>query len=129
MSAFHICAFFDRREQEYSCLAGYYREGLLAGDKSLHIVDAARRDDHRSRLGPLGIDVPAFEASGQLEVLTPDDTYLTDGHFDPSKMLRTVDEVIEQGRSNGRPRARLMGTMAWALEELRRRRNGTRVTT
>jgi hypothetical protein len=113
---FHICAFFDSREQEYACLAGYYREGLTAGDKNLHIVDAFRREDHRARLGALGIDVQACEACGQLEVLTPADTYLTDGRFDPDKMLRTVEAVIAAAQSSGHPRTRLMGTMAWALE-------------
>jgi hypothetical protein len=68
---FHVCAFFDSRDQEYSVLESYYKEGLSNGEKTLHIVDATLRDDHRDRLARMGVDVPGCEACGQLEVVTP----------------------------------------------------------
>ncbi|HVW29900.1 MAG TPA: MEDS domain-containing protein [Polyangiaceae bacterium] len=114
---FHVCAFFDSREQEYVTLSSYYVEGIQAGDKELHIVDALLTDDHRSRLARMGIEVAAREASGQLEVLTPADTYLQDGTFDPDKMLVTVDGVLAAAKERGFPRTRIMGNMGWALAD------------
>lgn len=52
---FHICAFFDSRDQEYAVLGSYYREGLDAREKALHIVESNVREDHRERLSSLGI--------------------------------------------------------------------------
>jgi len=114
---FHICAFFDSREQEYSVLRSYYTDGLSAGEKALHIVDRAVRDDHRKRLGDMGVDVECCERSGQLEVVTPEDTYLAGGTFDPEKMLVTVDAVLAGAKDKGFQRTRIMGNMGWALAD------------
>lgn len=114
---FHVCALFDSRDQEYAVLESYYREGLLGGEKAIHIVDAHLREDHRARLGKMGIDVPSCEHGTQLEVLTPEQTYLDGGTFSPQKMLVTVDSIIQDARARGFPRTRIMGNMGWALDE------------
>lgn len=114
---FHICAFFDSRDQEYGVLGSYYTDGLAAGEKALHIVDAKVREEHRTRLSTMGVDVGACEARGQLEVVTPEDTYLAGGSFDPDKMLVTVDAVIAGAKEKGFPRTRIMGNMGWALDD------------
>jgi hypothetical protein len=113
---FHICAFFDSRAEEYATLGPFYEEGLKAGDKALHIVDAKLRADHRDRLASRGIDVEHCESCGQLQVLTPEDTYLANGSFDPDQMLVAVDAVIADGIENGFARTRIMGNMGWALD-------------
>jgi MEDS: MEthanogen/methylotroph, DcmR Sensory domain len=113
---FHVCAFFDSRDQEYSVLESYYKEGLANGEKTLHIVDPKLRDDHRNRLGRMG-DVVACEDCGQLEGVTPAETYLQGGTFVPEKMLVTVDAVIAAARERGFPRTRIMGNMNWALDD------------
>lgn len=112
---FHVCAFFDSRDQEYSTLASFYLEGLEAGEKALHIVDPVLHADHRRRLVHLGVDVAEREACGQLELLSPDDTYLAGGEFAPDKMLATVDSALALAKQSGFPRTRLMGNMGWAL--------------
>lgn len=113
---FHICAFFDSRDQEYAVLGSYYTQGLAAGEKCLHIVEPAMCSDHRARLGAMGIDVPACEHSGQLEVVTPAQTYLEGGKFDPDKMLGKIDRVVSAARERGFPRVRIMGNMSWAQD-------------
>ena len=112
---FHICAFFDSRDEEFSVLGSYYREGLLAGEKALHIVAETLRDDHRRRLGALGVDVPECERSGQLEFTTPGETYLAGGRFNPDSMLRKLEALIATAKARGYPRTRLMGNMNWAV--------------
>jgi hypothetical protein len=114
---FHVCALFNSREQEYAVLESYYREGLSEGEKALHIVDREIRDDHRARLDTMGVDVSSCEACGQLEVLTPEQTYLEGGEFEPQKMLVTVDTVLRNAHAQGFPRTRIMGNMGWALDD------------
>jgi DcmR-like sensory protein len=113
---FHICAFFDSRDEEYSALSSYYREGLESNEKALHIVEADLCGEHRNRLGAMGIDVARCEHEGRLQVMTPAETYLIDGCFDPDKMLVNVDEIISTAKAQGYRRTRIMGKMSWALE-------------
>lgn len=111
---FHVCAFFDSRDQEYAVLGSYYQEGLAAGEKCLHIVAPELCDEHRARLAHVGIDVGARERSGQLDITTPTQTYLDGGEFSPDKMIGRVDRVIAAARERGFPRTRIMGNMSWA---------------
>jgi len=113
---FHICAFFDSRDQEYAVLGSYYREGLASNEKALHIVAPEVRSEHRERLGAMGIDVACCEGKGQLQVVTPAETYLVDGKFDPDKMLVNVEKILEEARAQGYRRTRIMGNMSWALQ-------------
>lgn len=115
---FHVCAFFDSTDAEYSVLNSFYREGIDAGEKALHIVSADRLEPHRRELERAGIDVCGCEARGQLQILTPAETYLAGGTFNPDKMLLTVDEVLAKAKEDGFPRTRIMGNMNWALERV-----------
>ena len=112
---FHICAFFNSREEEYDALTPYYREGIEAGDKNLHIVAPAARDDHIARLEANGIDTDECLACGQLEVVGWDQAYLERGRFDQHRMLAKVNALLAAGRDAGYGRVRLMGNMQWAF--------------
>lgn len=113
---YHVCAFFDSREQEYSVLAPFFKEGLDRGEKSVHIVDPALIPDHLERLKIAGIDTDGCLHCGQLDVLSWDDAYLAGGSFDPDRMLTAIDAVIAAGRESGYPRMRIMGNMGWTLK-------------
>lgn len=112
---FHICSFFNSRDEEYSVLSQFYKEGIEHGEKALHIVDPDLRDDHKARLGHAGIDVAQCEACGQLEVVSWQDAYLESGAFNSDRMLRTVEAIFEACHESGYPRMRIMGNMGWAL--------------
>jgi hypothetical protein len=112
---FHICAFFNSREEEYEALTPFYREGIEAGEKSLHIVAPAARVEHLARLALGGIDAEECLRCGQLEVVGWDEAYLEHGRFDPHMMLTKVETMIAAGRDAGYPRTRLMGNMQWAF--------------
>jgi hypothetical protein len=42
----HVCAFFEDRDEEFTCFLPLMREGIEAGERAFHIVDPALRDDH-----------------------------------------------------------------------------------
>src|ERR1044071_2310621 len=97
----HICAFFNRPDEEYRVLLPYIKEGFGRGDKAFHIVDPELRDDHLRRLESVGIDVSAAQQSGQFELLNWEDAYLREGHFDQDKMLALIEEVLDNGKRQG----------------------------
>jgi hypothetical protein len=113
----HACAFFHSKDEEYEVLAPFLAEGLERGEKAFHIVDPQLREDHVRRLASLGIDVEGSEKTGQLEVRRWEDAYLQHGHFNQSRMLALIEEVLSQGKSQGYAQTRLWANMEWALED------------
>lgn len=119
MDAYHVCAFFDSRDQEYDALIPYYQQAIDNSEKNFHIIDPALVEDHKARLTAAGIDTQHCEACGQLEVVTWPDAYLDhDGKFDKDQMLAMVDRLTGTGRDAGFSRLRIMGNMDWAFSEL-----------
>ncbi|KAB8038492.1 MEDS domain-containing protein [Janthinobacterium aquaticum] len=116
---FHICAFFNSRDEEYAVLGPYYKEGIDQGEKNLHVVNPAMLSDHRSRLESAGIDTAHCEACGQLEVLRWEQAYLDEtGSFSKQRMLDAVDHMTGAGLDAGYSRIRIMGDMAWVFDKI-----------
>ena len=113
---FHVCAFFGSRDEEYAVLGPFFQEGFEHGEKAVHILDPLAYARHLERLGAMGMSVTAYQANGQLELLSWHDTYLEDGYFDPDRMLQAIHATISAGKDAGFPRTRLMGNMDWALD-------------
>jgi hypothetical protein len=119
LNYFHVCAFFNSRDEEYAVLSPFFKEAVDQGEKNLHIVNPEHGADHRHRLGQAGIDVPHCESCGQLEVLEWQQAYLDEtGHFNKDKMLATVDHLTGAGRDAGYGRIRIMGDMGWVFTEI-----------
>jgi hypothetical protein len=115
---FHICAFFNSRDEEYDVLCPFFQEGLQQGEKNLHIISPDFAEEHRARLTSGGIDAHACEACGQLEIVSYTNAYLNaEGRFDKDAMLAAVDHITGTGRDAGYSRLRIMGNMEWALSD------------
>lgn len=118
LAYYHICAFFNSKDEEYDVLAPFFRQGIDQGEKNLHIIDPALIGDHKARLAAAGIDTDRCEACGQLEVIPWQKAYLNDdGDFDKARMLRTVDELTGEGRGRNYSGLRIMGNMDWAFDK------------
>ena len=113
----HVCAFFHSKKEEDRVLLPFVKEGFEQGDKAFHIVQDGHRPEHRRRLEEAGIDVDGAERKGQLEVRRWEDAYLREGHFDQNRMLALIEEVLQQGRTQGFRLTRLVANMEWALED------------
>lgn len=112
---FHVCAFFNSRDEEYDVMTPFYREARQHGEQMLHIVPPQFKDDHVSRLESGGLEAQACLACRQLQVLGWDEAYLTDGAFDQDRMLAAVEAIFAAGKDSGFSRLRIMGNMDWAL--------------
>ena len=113
---FHVCAFFNSRDEEYEVLSPFFKEGIDQGEKNLHIVNPDHASDHRVRLGEAGVDVQHCEACDQLKILRWQDAYLSDnGAFNKDKMLAAVDHMTGKGLDSGYKRIRVMGNMDWVF--------------
>lgn len=116
IDGYHICAFFNSRDEEYDILNPFFKQAVEGGEKNLHIVDPAHMDDHRARLNASGIDTAHCESCGQLELVAWNDAYLDDaGTFDKDLMLARIEHLTNKGRDVGFGRMRIMGNMGWAF--------------
>ena len=112
----HVCAFFHSRDEEYEILLPFLREGLEAGDKTVHIIDKEHRAERFHRLANGGIDANAAEQDGQIEVRSWENAYLREGRFDHRAMLALVEEVLGRGEEQfGMTRS--WANMEWSLED------------
>lgn len=114
----HVCAFFNSREDEYSVMLPFLREGLDHGDRCFGIVDPVHRAAHLERLGAAGIAVEEAESRGYLEVRPWQDAYLLDGRFDLERMISLCKALFKENRARGYPLTRLWANMEWGLEDV-----------
>ncbi|MDR5857681.1 MEDS domain-containing protein [Caballeronia sp. LZ062] len=119
LDAYHVCAFFNSRDEEYATLNPFLQEAFASGEKVMHIVDPTLLADHRARLTASGIDAAHCEACGQLELVSWRDAYLDDtGTFDKDRMLAAVDHLTGTGRDAGFSRLRVIGNMNWVFDDI-----------
>jgi hypothetical protein len=109
----HVCAFFNNDDEEYRVLLPFIKDGFACGDKAVHMVNPTQHRDHLQRLAAVGIDTAAAERTGQFEIRTNTDVYLSDGRFDHHRMLQ-VFEQLAGDRNPAFPRSRIVCRMDWA---------------
>jgi DcmR-like sensory protein len=114
----HICAFFNGMDEHYRVLRSFIKDGFEQGDKTFHLIDPNRREDHLRRLADAGIDVEEAIASGQLEVHPWEDGPLHGERFDQDTWLAGFEEVLQSGPISGYTKTRFLAQMEWALVDL-----------
>ena len=114
----HICAFFNGMDEHYRVLRPFIADGFEQGDKTFHLIDPERREDHLARLADVGIDVEEAIASGQLEVHPWEDGPLHGGRFDQDTWLAGFEEVLRSGPASGYAKTRFLAQMEWALVDM-----------
>ena len=118
MSPMHICGFFDSREQQYAVIIPYIMEGLKTNDKVINILEGIRHGEHCRCLASNGISIAEKLASGQLEVLASENTYIKDGEFAAEKMYTMLEQTLLSAARGGYDSVRACGDMVWALKNL-----------
>ncbi len=114
----HICAFFRGSAQRDDVLLPYLRQGILAGDKCICVMDDP---DLEQVIKPLSLElgVEACRRSGQFDLLASDQAYLLDGTFCLDRMLDFWRQGVGQAlEANGYTFVRSVGEMTWALRDV-----------
>ena len=116
----HVCAFFSSPQEEYDTLLPFVRDGLERGERAYHVLPSQYREEHLEQLRSAGIDVAAALRRRQLEVATPQETYLRGGRFNKDAMLTLIQEALKTGATLGFPLTRLIAhaeTVLWHPED------------
>lgn len=118
VSPMHICGFFDSREQQYEVIIPYIMEGLATNDKVINILEGNRHGEHCRCLADNGISIAEKMASGQLEVLASENTYIKGGEFAAERMYDMLEKTLLSASRAGYESVRACGDMVWALKNL-----------
>jgi hypothetical protein len=116
----HVCAFFSSPQEEYDTLLPFVRDGLERGERAYHVLPSKYREEHLEQLRSAGIDVTGALGRRQLEVATPQETYLRGGRFNKEATLALIQEALKTGATLGFPRTRLIAhaeTVLWHPED------------
>src|SRR5262249_26359284 len=113
----HVCAFFSSPQEEYETLLPFVRDGLERGERAYHVLPAQYREEHIEQLRGAGIDVETALRRRQLEVATPQETYLRGGRFNKEAQLALLQEALQTGATLGFPLTRLIAHAEIVLED------------
>jgi hypothetical protein len=112
----HLCSIYSTKEQQFSAIASFFKEGLDNNQKCIYIADENSKEEVLLELAKRGIGVGTFIASRQLLVLGKHETYLKNGAFEPSAMIRLLRETEQAGISEGYSGVRITGEMTCLCE-------------
>ncbi|GAA2850957.1 hypothetical protein Acy02nite_34350 [Actinoplanes cyaneus] len=101
----HLCVIVDSDAGKAAALADYLRGGLRDNHRILYYGDPAELCD------------PAWAAplaSGQVQVVPPESSYLASGRFDPEATIAGWEVACADARAAGHDGLRVAGDMSWA---------------
>src|SRR5688500_8987545 len=97
----HVDSFFSSAHEEHATQLPFVRDGLERGERAYHVLPSQYREEHLEQLRSAGIDVAAAQRRRQLEVATPQETYLRGGRFNKDAMLTLIQEALKTGATLG----------------------------
>ena len=114
----HLCCLYETEEEHRAVLTPFLRQGLERGEKVLYIVDTHTAEDVLGYLQEEGLEVGPYLARRQLVVLNQAEAYMSQGVFDPERMIALLQAEIERALADGYSALRVAGEMTWALQGL-----------
>lgn len=113
----HICSLYDTEDEQIAVAVGFLADGLRRGERCVYAAASpAALGRFRVALAKAGIDVRDMTKSMALVQLTHAEAHLVDGHFDCERMLRFLNETVEQALREGFSALRTCGDMSWLLK-------------
>ncbi|GIE83248.1 hypothetical protein Aph02nite_91980 [Actinoplanes philippinensis] len=103
----HACVVVDDDDVRLRSLATYINAGLRDDERILYF------GPHPQRLAD-DLDLHAAVGRGQIEVVTPEDSYLAGGAFDPEATMAVWRSEAARARADGYRGLRAIGDMSWA---------------
>ena len=114
----HLCCLFESDEEHRALLSPFMRQGLERYEKIVYIVDDHTAEQVLAYLSEEGIEVSQFLQSGQLTILSSDESYVEKGVFEPERMVALLQAQTACAAGEGYRALRVTGEMSWALRGL-----------
>ncbi len=112
----HLCCLYETDEERRMVLALVMRQGLERGEKASLIGDIQGSQALLDQMQDDGLEVSPYLSSGQLGVMSFDETYMREGVFDSDKMIALLETETDRALTQGYSGLRVTGDMSWALK-------------
>ncbi|HET7433671.1 MAG TPA: MEDS domain-containing protein [Thermoanaerobaculia bacterium] len=113
----HVGAFFRSREEHYDVLAPFVAEGLVRGDKAVHIIEPPTRAEHLSLLQRRGVDLERAEADGRARLISWNDTRTLRDASNHEAALEELLQFLDDGTRDGFRQTRFIAYRGWVLPD------------
>jgi two-component system, chemotaxis family, sensor kinase Cph1 len=112
----HVAFFFKSNAERLAFVIPYMIRGLENHERCVYIAGENSPADILADFTEAGVYVGAAIASGALNVVTKNETYLRHGIFEPKKMIADLDRDVRSALQRGFSGLRVTGEMSWALD-------------
>ena len=114
----HVCALYETEKEMLAISARYVAEGLQAGERCLFVAgspDVLTR--FRAALDALGLNSTDQLKRGALVLATNTEAHLAGGCLDSERMLRMLNDAVEDALNAGFQGLRTCGDMSWLIDK------------
>jgi len=111
----HLCLIYETQKEQLSAVIPYMKIGLERGEKCLYVVDDNTAAMVVTAMKGAGIEVESAVESGQLAIVSKQDSYLKQGYFDPDWMIAFLKRTTDEAKAAGFSALRVTGEMTWVL--------------
>ncbi|MBI4666652.1 MAG: MEDS domain-containing protein [Nitrospinae bacterium] len=111
----HLCLIYETREEQFNAVIPFIKVGLERNERCVYIADENTVESVLDAMRGEGINVRDALDSGALAVITKQDAYLKQGHFDPDWMINYLKNITNETLAQGYSAVRATGEMTWAL--------------
>ncbi|MCK5559604.1 MAG: MEDS domain-containing protein, partial [Thermoplasmata archaeon] len=118
-SCMHICCFYETEEEHQNLLTTFIKKGVERGEKILSIVDAHTLKRFQEFLLDNATKVKTYIDTGQLNLVTIDETYTRNGLFDAEKIIGLLRNETEFAIAGGYTGLRVIKEMGGALKRMK----------
>jgi KaiC/GvpD/RAD55 family RecA-like ATPase len=111
----HSCCLYHTNAEQATIVAQFLYHGLVRREKVLYITKPWESGVYLKNLPSDEIDIAAAIRSGQVMILTTQETYLQTSPFDPTLMITRLNLETDTALEEGYTGFRVTADMTWAL--------------
>jgi GAF domain-containing protein/CheY-like chemotaxis protein len=114
----HLGLIYRNPQEQFAAIIPCIKHGLDRGEKCLYVVAERTAQEVKEALERAGVDVQGYLDSGQLGILSQEGTLVSEGHFEPDKMIALLTEKTDAALREGFTGLRLAAEMSCTLTQL-----------
>ena len=112
----HLCFLYETDEDHRALMTWFFRQGLERNEKVCSIGNTRTHKALMEYMQSEGLEAAPYLRSGQLSLMSYDETYMRKTIFDPDKMTDTLKTETDLALTQGYSSLRITGDMGWALK-------------
>jgi signal transduction histidine kinase len=112
----HLCGMFRNAQSQVQAAAAFLAEGLDKGEKCLVTGSANSMTQIASQMEDNSPQIRQRIAAKQIEFLSLQQSYLSEGKFSTDRMLSLLEDIYRQSLSENYPAVRAVGEMSWSAK-------------